>query len=205
MAPEAPRLCDLMARSVISASAKHQLKRNCQASSKTEPRPSPGAEATGQRTLSAAASTRRHKGRRRSPLSHEENRFKLEPTGKQNLSKPKPDLSAEIPADTLATARAWIRQTLERSYLPSLPDLIQETLFLQGRSAWTFRYTEPKITSNQASWRLQYEVTAKLKKAFHSLMQIRQLGFAVAVIIDKAKGIPEIVSLQPIEPSESDL
>jgi hypothetical protein len=48
-------------------------------------------------------------------------------------------------------------------------------------------------------------VTAKLKKAFHSLMQIRQLGFAVAVIIDKAEGIPEIISLQPIEPSESDL
>ena len=48
-------------------------------------------------------------------------------------------------------------------------------------------------------------MTAKLKKDFHSLMTAKQLGFDVAVIMNKAEGIPEITSMQAIEPSKSGL
>ena len=37
-----------------------------------------------------------------------------------------------IPAEALATARAWVRQELRIRHLPFLPEEIEEALFLTG-------------------------------------------------------------------------
>ncbi len=74
-----------------------------------------------------------------------------------------------IPVESLATARAWVRNELGIRHLPDLPDEVATTLFLQGRIAWTFRYSELRVAAGTNGWQLQFKVAALLKKEFRSL------------------------------------
>jgi hypothetical protein len=90
-----------------------------------------------------------------------------------------------LPAETLATARAWVRQDLQTWHLPSLPEEIEEALFLAGGTAWTFRYADLAVEPLADGWRLEFTVLAILKKAFRGVLEPERYGYRVRMLLDQ--------------------
>jgi hypothetical protein len=77
-----------------------------------------------------------------------------------------PERGDLILSKELNTARFWVKRELEAKYLPALPDLVEEQLFLQGRTAWNYRYSDLKVDHLKASKRISFNTFALLKKNF---------------------------------------
>ena len=90
-----------------------------------------------------------------------------------------------IPAEALATARAWVRQELRIRHLPFLPEEIEEALFLTGSTAWTFRYADLAVEPLADSWKLEFTVLAILKKAFRDYLEPARYGYRVSLLLDQ--------------------
>lgn len=90
-----------------------------------------------------------------------------------------------LPAETLATARAWVRSELRIRHLPSLPEEIEEALFLAGGTAWTFRYADLAVEPLADGWRLEFIVLAILKKAFRGVLEPERYTYRVRMLLDQ--------------------
>ena len=105
-----------------------------------------------------------------------------------------------IPPRSLETGRIWLRQELEIRHLPSLPEDIADGLFLQGRSAWTFRYEVLQVTSLEEAWRLEVQITALLKKEFKSYLDQQRYFYTAKLVLAKADDSPIQLLIEPAQP-----
>jgi hypothetical protein len=104
-----------------------------------------------------------------------------------------------IPPRSLETARTWLRQELEIRHLPSLPEDIVDGLFLQGRSAWTFRYEVLQVTALEEAWRLEVQITALLKKEFKPYLDQQRYFYSAELVVAKADDSPIQLLIEPAE------
>jgi hypothetical protein len=104
-----------------------------------------------------------------------------------------------IPPRELETARAWVRNELELKQLPALPDDVEERLFLQGRSAWTFRYSDLKVEHLDGSIRIAFHVVATLKKEFHRFLARHRFMFSATSLYDADSDMLEVVEIHPLD------
>jgi hypothetical protein len=79
----------------------------------------------------------------------------------------------------VSTARFWVKQNLESKYLPSLPENIFELLFLQGRTAWNYKYSDTIEKEGEKSNKIAFKITALLKKEFHMFVKEHRFSFNV--------------------------
>ena len=82
----------------------------------------------------------------------------------------------------VGTARFWVKQKLEGEYLPSLPENVFELLFLQGRTAWNYKYSDTIEKENKKSNKIVFKITASLKKEFHIFVEDHYFCFNVTCI-----------------------
>ncbi len=75
------------------------------------------------------------------------------------------------------TAKFWVKQELEYKHLPILPEHVEEILFLQGRTAWTYQYADLKVIPKKASTKISFIISALLKKEFHTLVERHRFKF----------------------------
>ena len=77
------------------------------------------------------------------------------------------------------TSRFWVKQKLEGEYLPSLPENVFELLFLQGRTAWNYKYSDTIEKEGKKSNKIVFKITASLKKEFHMFVDGHRFSFNV--------------------------
>jgi len=77
------------------------------------------------------------------------------------------------------TARFWVKQKLESEYLPSLPEDVFVQLFLQGRSAWHYKYADTVEKINPKSNKIVFKITVLLKKEFQMFVEEHHFSFNV--------------------------
>ena len=93
-----------------------------------------------------------------------------------------PKRDAIIPSKELDTTRFWVKHELEAKYLPALPDLIEEQLFMQGRTAWNYRYSDLNVDQLEASKRITFNTFVLLKKEFHQFLDQHRFCFKATSI-----------------------
>ena len=94
----------------------------------------------------------------------------------------------------IGTARFWVKQKLENEYLPPLPEIIFELLFLEGRTAWNYKYSDTIEKEGIKSNKIVFKITASLKKEFHRFVQEHRFSFNVTCMY-----YPEIHKLKAIK------
>jgi hypothetical protein len=82
-----------------------------------------------------------------------------------------------IPTKELNTARFWVKRELEGKHLPILPELVEEQLFMQGRTAWNYKYSDLKVDQIKASKKITFNINVSLKKEFHDLIEQHSFSF----------------------------
>jgi hypothetical protein len=87
-----------------------------------------------------------------------------------------------ISSKELNTARFWVKRQLEAKYLPALPELVEEQLFMQGRTAWNYKYSDLRVDHLQASKKISFNTFALLKKEFHRFLDKHRFGFSTTSI-----------------------
>ena len=90
-----------------------------------------------------------------------------------------------IPAESLASARAWVRNELQIRHLPPLPEDMEEALFLAGSTAWTFRYADLAVEPLADGWRLEFTVLAILKKEFRGYLEQMRHAYRATLLLDQ--------------------
>jgi len=70
----------------------------------------------------------------------------------------------------LDTARFWVKQELEGKHLPFLPEHVDRRLFFEGRTAWSYKYSDLHVDQRKASKTITFNVVALLKKSFIVLL-----------------------------------
>ena len=91
----------------------------------------------------------------------------------------------------------WVKQTLLRDHLPVLPNSVEEKLFIEGRTAWTYKYSNIKIKINKKSKTAVFSVSAKLKMEFHIFSEIHQFHFNVTCKYYLEDEKVKIIKLEP--------
>lgn len=92
------------------------------------------------------------------------------------------------------TARFWVKQKLESEYLPSLPEIICDLLFLEGRTEWTYKYSDTIEKEGKKSNTIGFKITALLKKEFHTFVEKHRYSFNVTCTY-----FPEIHKIRAIK------
>jgi hypothetical protein len=77
----------------------------------------------------------------------------------------------------LGSAKSWVKRELEFKHLPGLPEFVEERLFLQGRTAWTYKYSDLTIKERPASKEVEFSIEALLKKEFHAYVSTYRYRF----------------------------
>ena len=108
-----------------------------------------------------------------------------------------------LPAETLASARAWVRQDLRIRHLPSLPEEIEEALFLAGGTAWTFRYADYAVEPLADGWKLEFTVLAILKKAFRDFLEPARYEYRVSLLLDQNNHSVKELTIEAADPGTS--
>ncbi|MFM8277994.1 MAG: hypothetical protein ACKN89_13605 [Cyanobium sp.] len=124
--------------------------------------------------------------------------------GTCSLSAPpvlRPANQGTIPSEALAAARAWVRQELWRNHLPGLPDRVEDILFLQGRSAWSFRYPELKLVPLQNAWRIELQVLAILKKEFHEFLDHHRYTYQASLLLERKNLDISELNIEAVDPA----
>jgi len=104
-----------------------------------------------------------------------------------------------IPNDDLNTIRFWIKRELESKYLPTLPEYIEDQLFFQGRSAWTFKYTDLIVEQNNKLKLVRFNIRALLKKEFRILTQKNRLNYSISCTHHHETGKLNILEINSID------
>lgn len=110
-----------------------------------------------------------------------------------------PEENDLILSKELYTVRFRVKRELEAKYLPALPDLVEEQLFLQGRTAWNFKYSNLKVDPLKASKRISFTIFALLKKEFHRFFDKHRFSFNVTTIYWPDTRKLKIENIQAIE------
>ena len=87
-----------------------------------------------------------------------------------------------IPAKELNTARFWVKRKLEGEHLPTFPEVVEEQLFMQGRTAWNYKYSDLKVGQIKASKKMTFNIAVSLKKEFHGLIKRNRFSFNATCI-----------------------
>jgi hypothetical protein len=104
-----------------------------------------------------------------------------------------------IPSKELDTARFWVKRELEGRYLPALPEVVEERLFLQGRTAWNFRYSDVKVDQLNASKRITFNMFVLLKKEFHRFLDEHRFAFKATSIYYPDSHKLKVIDIHKIE------
>ena len=88
-----------------------------------------------------------------------------------------PNKEEIIPADELIRARYRVKRELEANHLPYLPDYVETELFLEGRTAWTYKYSNLNVENRRKSKRITFNIQALIKKEFHELADRHRFNF----------------------------
>ncbi len=100
--------------------------------------------------------------------------------------------------DELHSARFWVKWELEAKHLPILPDLVEERLFLQGRTPWTYRYFDLKVEQLDGSKTISFNTVALLKKEFHRFLDQHRFAFHATSVYDLDMRKLTVTSIQPV-------
>jgi hypothetical protein len=103
-----------------------------------------------------------------------------------------------IPAKELDTARFWVKRELETKYLPALPDLVEEQLFMQGRTPWNFKYSDLKVVQLKAAKKISFNTFVLLKKEFHRFIERRCFNFNATSIYYPETHKLKVVDIQVV-------
>jgi hypothetical protein len=82
-----------------------------------------------------------------------------------------------VSAKALDMAKFQVKQALAFTKLPSLPEFVEERLFLQGRSAWTYKYSDLQIEEAPTSKQISFIIEALLKREFHAFAKPHRYKF----------------------------
>jgi len=74
-------------------------------------------------------------------------------------------------------AKFRVKRELQYKHLPNLPEHVEEILFLQGRTSWTYQYADLKVIPKKASTKISFIISALLKKEFHTLVDQHRFKF----------------------------
>ena len=95
-------------------------------------------------------------------------------------------------------AKSWVRRELENWHLPQLPNSVEELLFLQGRSAWTYKYSDVTIEERPTSREIAFIVQALLKREFRAYAKAYRHRFRVRCSYLKEAKSLKIKEIVPI-------
>lgn len=82
-----------------------------------------------------------------------------------------------ISSKELSAARFWVKQELELKHLPILPEKVEERLFLEGRTAWNYKYSGLSTEQTKTSKTITFDVAVVLKKEFHQYSKPHRFKF----------------------------
>lgn len=83
-----------------------------------------------------------------------------------------------------------VKNELKGERLPFLPDPVEEMLFMQGRGAWTYKFTEFEVACNRKSKSIKFNIGALLKKEFRKFARQCRYKFHITCLYystDKVK------------------
>jgi len=103
-----------------------------------------------------------------------------------------------IPNDDLNTVRFWVKRELESKYLPTLPEYIEDQLFFQGRSAWTYKYSDLIVEQKSETKLIAFKIMALLKKEFRILVKQYRLNYEITCTYHHETGNIKILEVHPI-------
>ncbi len=100
----------------------------------------------------------------------------------------------------VSTARFWVKQKLEGEFLPSLPENVFELLFLQGRTAWNYKYSDTIEKEGKKSNKITFKITAILKKEFHMFAEEYHFSFNATCMYFPETHKLKAIKITPIAP-----
>jgi hypothetical protein len=98
----------------------------------------------------------------------------------------------------LGSAKFWVKRELDLKHLPGLPEFVEERLFLQGRTAWTYKYSDVTIDERPASKEVAFAIEALLKREFHAYAATYRYRFKARCRYLKETQTLEIKEIVPI-------
>ena len=75
--------------------------------------------------------------------------------------------------------RFTVKRKLKFENLPTLPDSVEEKLFLEGRTAWIFKYSNEAVRNRKQHLRIDFDISAILKKEFSEYIKKSTYNFHV--------------------------
>lgn len=99
----------------------------------------------------------------------------------------------------LDTARFWVKQELEGKHLPFLPEHVDRRLFFEGRTAWSYKYSDLHVDQRKASKTITFNIVALLKKEFHSFAEQHRFIFCATCIYYPATRKLKVAKIKVIE------
>ena len=93
---------------------------------------------------------------------------------KSNISK-KSDLSPK----ELQSIKFLVKRELETNHIPLLPERVEMRLFMEGQTAWNFKYSDFSVKKAKVSKRVDFIIEVLLKKEFHAHLRSRRYKFRV--------------------------
>ncbi len=91
-----------------------------------------------------------------------------------------------------------VKQTILGDHLLILPDNVEMMLFMEGRTAWTYKYSPIKVKTNKKSKKAEFSISAKLKKEFHNFSKEHQFSFDVVCKFFLEDEKVKIITIKPI-------
>jgi hypothetical protein len=75
-----------------------------------------------------------------------------------------------------------VKRWLEYKVLPFLPEDIENRLFMQGRKAWNFKYSDLNVKQNTKSKNVSFRIEATLKKEFREYREEHSFCFTATSV-----------------------
>lgn len=104
-----------------------------------------------------------------------------------------------IPSKELDTAKFWVKRELEGKYLPFLPEPVEERLFIEGRTAWNYNYSDLNVRKRKTSKKITFNISALLKNEFHHFVQQHYFRFDTTCIYYPATHTLKVAEIARIE------
>jgi hypothetical protein len=103
-----------------------------------------------------------------------------------------------VSGKALGYAKFWVKRELDLRHLPGLPEFVEERLFLQGRTAWTYKYSDLTIEDRPASKEVAFAIEAVLKRECHAYAAAYRYRFKAQCRYLKETQTLEIKEIVPI-------